>query len=351
MAHGTFVLADIGGYTTFLSDVGIEHAKEITSHLFNGMVDVSPDRWKVGNVVGDCLFLYTDADCCEDGVFDHVLQLYEQFLDGIAQVVGGSTCACGACDRTGDLALKFVVHCGEFDVHDVAGRVELIGPEIVVAHRLLKNSVPAREYALITTPMADQLPERQIDAVAGHDDFDDVGSISYRYVDLAPYRGHYHRRHEVILTPDEADVVALIDIAAPVDVVWELAADPLRGPDWAPTLERVDHLSGPAEGVGAVHTCLHGDGAKYVHLTVVGDHDNRRWTDRIFGVPIIGEMYQTWVFEEIDGGTRFGLLYGFRPGAAEYTDDERAAVVEVLQPHTEADVAGMKRLAEATQRS
>ena len=35
MTNGTFVLADIGGYTHFLSDVGIEHAKEITSHLFN----------------------------------------------------------------------------------------------------------------------------------------------------------------------------------------------------------------------------------------------------------------------------------------------------------------------------
>lgn len=29
-SEGTFVLADIGGYTTFLTEVGIEHAKEIT---------------------------------------------------------------------------------------------------------------------------------------------------------------------------------------------------------------------------------------------------------------------------------------------------------------------------------
>ena len=33
MPHGTFVLADIGGYTSFLTDVGIEHAKKITSGL------------------------------------------------------------------------------------------------------------------------------------------------------------------------------------------------------------------------------------------------------------------------------------------------------------------------------
>jgi hypothetical protein len=51
--EGTFVLADIGGYTTFLTGVGIEHATEITPHLFNGMLRVNKDRWKVGNLVGD----------------------------------------------------------------------------------------------------------------------------------------------------------------------------------------------------------------------------------------------------------------------------------------------------------
>lgn len=347
MAHGTFILADIGGYTAFLSDVGIEHAKEITSHLFNGMVDLEPDRWKVGNVVGDCLFLYTDSGCCEDEVLDHVLGLYDQFLDSISEVMGGSTCGCGACDRTGDLALKFVVHCGEFDVHDVAGRVELIGPDIVVAHRLLKNEVPAREYVLITKPMADQLTDQELNTVAGSDTFDDVGTIDYRYVDLAPYREYYHRRHKVLLTPAEADVVSLVEIAAPVDEVWQVAVDNTRGPEWAPTLERVDHLSGPTEGAGAVHTCLHGDGAKYVHHTVFFDPENHRWTDRIFGVPVIGEMYQTWVCEEIDDGTRFGFLYGIRPGAADYDDELRALFIEVMQAHADLDVAGMKQVVEA----
>jgi len=45
-----------------------------------------------------------------------------------------------------------VVHGGAFDTQEIAGRKELIGFDIVVAHRLLKNSVPMREYALVTTP-------------------------------------------------------------------------------------------------------------------------------------------------------------------------------------------------------
>ena len=79
MHNGTFVLADIGGYTSFLSDVGIEHAKEITSHLFNGMVEVNPRRWKLGNVEGDCLFLYSDSAESPDEIFAYVRGLYENF--------------------------------------------------------------------------------------------------------------------------------------------------------------------------------------------------------------------------------------------------------------------------------
>ena len=43
--EGTFVLADIGGYTQFLTGVGIEHAKEITSDLFNAMLKCNRERW------------------------------------------------------------------------------------------------------------------------------------------------------------------------------------------------------------------------------------------------------------------------------------------------------------------
>jgi len=57
MTEGTFVLADIGGYTGFLTGVGIEHGKEITSHLLNALLKCNRGRWKLANVEGDCLFL------------------------------------------------------------------------------------------------------------------------------------------------------------------------------------------------------------------------------------------------------------------------------------------------------
>ena len=53
-----------------------------------------------------------------------------------------TTCACDACRAIGGLGLKFVVHFGTFIVdRDEDGRVDLAGADVILAHRLLKNTV------------------------------------------------------------------------------------------------------------------------------------------------------------------------------------------------------------------
>ena len=175
MRTGIFVLADIGGYTAFLTDVGITHAKEIVAHLLNGMFEVDSDTWKLGDVEGDCLFVYSDSEVSSDDAFSYLRRMYERFRESLEEVISGSTCRCGACDRSGDLTLKFVVHGGEFDVETIAGQQQLIGPDIVVAHRLLKNSVPIREYALVTAPLAEIAEGSGFSVAKGRDDYDDIG--------------------------------------------------------------------------------------------------------------------------------------------------------------------------------
>jgi Protein of unknown function (DUF2652) len=55
--------------------------------------------------------------------------------------VAGSqwTCTCNSCARIHDLDLKFVIHHGDYVIHRIANQEELAGPDVIVAHRLLKN--------------------------------------------------------------------------------------------------------------------------------------------------------------------------------------------------------------------
>lgn len=71
------------------------------------------------------------------------------------------TCRCTACSRVDGLDLKFVLHAGSYVVQSIGGGRELVGPEVVMAHRLLKNHatelIGHSAYALITEAAASHL--------------------------------------------------------------------------------------------------------------------------------------------------------------------------------------------------
>ena len=68
----------------------------------------------------------------------------------IASMSGGVSCSCDACQHIDTLRLKLVVHSGRAVVYSIAGNVDLSGVDVIIAHRLLKNSVPSHEYILLT---------------------------------------------------------------------------------------------------------------------------------------------------------------------------------------------------------
>jgi hypothetical protein len=350
MNRGTFVLADIGGYTHFLSDVGIEHAKEITSHLFNRIVEVNPHRWKVGNVIGDCLFLYSDRNDPPDEVFTYLRLVYENFKESLEEIAAGSTCRCGACDRSSDLALKFVVHSGEFATQQIAGRQELIGADIVVAHRLLKNSIPFREYVLFSTSVADVAKASGLAAESGRENYEDVGGVDYVYVDLSPVRDAFQKSREVYVTAEDSDVTVSIDIQSPPELVWRVVTDHDRATEWAPTLTKLEPIRGEPNEVGSIHTCLHG-GMKMVHLRVAFDESGRRMTDRLWNVPFVKEVYLTWQVEPSAVGTKFSFHYALRPGVPIADGIEKSTFLSAIRLHGEGDVQGLKAFCEAEVRA
>jgi hypothetical protein len=59
---------------------------------------------------------------------------------------------CDAYARIPDLDLKFVVHHGSAIYQEVAGHQELLGSDVIVVHRLLKNDVVEKELAKDIAP-------------------------------------------------------------------------------------------------------------------------------------------------------------------------------------------------------
>ncbi len=173
---GALVLADIGGYTSFLQAVATAHADDafadgaipdayaMMSSLLDGIVGRLAPPFTLSKLEGDAVFAYaTDpADLPRGAAFRACVdECYADFRGRLGAAHDVWSCGCDACLRIDSLDLKFIVHAGRFVIHEIAGRSELVGPEVVMAHRLLKNEAAAlvgdRAYLLVTTTAAGYL--------------------------------------------------------------------------------------------------------------------------------------------------------------------------------------------------
>ncbi len=168
-AEGPLLLADIGGYTGFLQDVATVHrddafadgavpeAYRLMSSLLDGIVSKVVPPFSLAKLEGDAVFAIAGAaDDVPTGeaVLNCLRACHADFRARLADVGEVWTCTCDACLRAGALELKFVLHAGPYVVQEIAGSREVTGPEVVMAHRLLKNHaaevVGSGAYALLT---------------------------------------------------------------------------------------------------------------------------------------------------------------------------------------------------------
>ena len=66
------------------------------------------------------------------------------------EYVARNLCPCAGCKEAAALTLKFVAHVGEVATQTIRDRLKLVGIDVILVHRLLKNDVPLREYVLMT---------------------------------------------------------------------------------------------------------------------------------------------------------------------------------------------------------
>jgi len=83
-----------------------------------------------------------------------------------------------------------------------------------------------------------------------------------------------------------------------------------------------------------------------VHLRVAHDESGRRATDRLWNVPFVKEMYQTWEAKPLAIGTKFSFHYALRPGAP-IDGIEKSNFLKLVRLQAEGDVHGLRALCEA----
>jgi len=131
------------------------------SNLLDGIVGRVVPPFTLSKLEGDAVFAYApDAAAIPHGaaMLDCFTECYAEFRRRVGEARDFSTCWCDVCSRIDVLDLKFILHSGPFVIQEIAGTAELVGPEVIIAHRLLKNGavelVGHGAYALITAAAA-----------------------------------------------------------------------------------------------------------------------------------------------------------------------------------------------------
>lgn len=202
--QGALLLADMSGYTGFLQGVSDAHrdliveaaepppAYAVLSSLLDTMVTLLAPRFELAKFEGDAIFAVApDGPGAIRGpaVMTCLRACHAAFTTRLDEAKGEWTCTCTSCARIGDLGLKFVLHYGEFVVQRIAGREELLGSDVNVVHRLLKNHardvIGPRPYALVSDAALEALEVPADEMEAMTESYDGLPPIPVHVLALA----------------------------------------------------------------------------------------------------------------------------------------------------------------------
>jgi hypothetical protein len=183
------LIGDIGGYTRFmrLHKLSLAHAQENTAKLLEAMIDAAP-RLELVEIEGDAAFLYVPEPDDEEvaaSIATLAQSIHLAFHTEQRRLGDLTLCPCSACNQIGQLTVKIVAHLGEVVEQKIHTRTTLAGPDVILVHRMLKNSVPVAEYLLLTDPVLEQCGEDvRAGAVPIEEELEGLGTHTLHYVDI-----------------------------------------------------------------------------------------------------------------------------------------------------------------------
>jgi hypothetical protein len=199
------LLADISGYTSFLRAVAQAHAADMASGAFvpkaypllasllDGIIERIAPPFAVSKLEGDAVFAFAADDELNlrgSSFLACLAGSYTAYRTRVEAARDLMTCTCEACSRIGDLDLKFVLHHGDYILQPIAGHQELLGPDVTVAHLLMKNHVTDHigrsAYALFTESSAAHLEVPLQRALPIEERYDHYGTV-VAYVLTLPF--------------------------------------------------------------------------------------------------------------------------------------------------------------------
>ena len=215
-----------------------------------------------------------------------------------------------------------MAHYGRYVIESEDGREDLAGPDVILVHRLLKNTVSdrggPRAYAFLTDPCLRGMPH-SFDLPSHCESDESLGRITGGVHDLEPVLARMRDARRVHIGSEEADLeVSFGDHPYPPAVLWQYFVDPEKRLRWQPLQTAIENRPNRHGrlGAGASSHCAHGVGGdalrEYVDWRPYSYFTNR-FTPLGRG-PLFFAGVETFQFIPTDTGTRVDYRFRLEDG-------------------------------------
>jgi Protein of unknown function (DUF2652) len=262
--NATILIPDISGFTAYMTTTELSHSSYAIHKLINAIVNNVEAAYEVSEIEGDAVLMIRKGPApSQKEILDTCLRIFNAFHFQRNWMQHRTVCPCAACVAISNLTLKFVVHYGPLAEMKVGSFVKHSGTEMIVAHRLMKNSINNDEYVLITEKFLQQVPDSyeatEMEWVNATEEYASIGKIDYRFMLLNEARKkvpepHAPQNHYI---PDDTPFLQLPIAVNYKDVYRRIAKIPSRA-KWMPGLQKVEQ-DAPEVYVGSIHHCTFDD--------------------------------------------------------------------------------------------
>ncbi|MEP6596574.1 MAG: DUF2652 domain-containing protein [Ginsengibacter sp.] len=238
----------------------LSHSSHAINFLIEAILQAVGEEYEVSEIEGDAVLLIKKGPApSKKEILDMCLKIFNAFHFQRKWMQQHTICPCGACQAIINLTLKFVVHHGPLAEIKVGRFVKQSGTEMIVAHRLLKNSIDNHEYLLMTEKLSQQaadLPEAiEMEWNSAFEEYASIGKVEYRFALLNEARKNVPEPPppQDYRTENTSYVERLI--TSNYFNVYIVVMDIPERSKWMPGLQRVEQ-DVPQAFIGSIHRCI-----------------------------------------------------------------------------------------------
>jgi len=255
-----FFIPDISGFTSFIYDVEIEHSAHIISELLEVLLEANQLELQVSEIEGDAILFYRLGKPSSQSELARQAEImFLNFHQHLLHYKHNRICQCGACSTAHRLTLKFIAHHGKLTTRRIQAHRKLFGPDVILAHRLLKNSIPVDEYLLITESIPSDIAQTESSwsFENGKDNYERIGQVDYRYFPMRFLRKKVPHKSLPVDYKNYGELFSVSrKIPSSLNSVHRMVTDVDLKPKWYFGVRAIRREQNKLDVVGSIHKCI-----------------------------------------------------------------------------------------------